>query len=125
MSNCTDKNNNPCGCGDGSLSTPPPCNESGDCSSGTECSEMFCTSCIIHCGHSMGVPYAPAGLDNDLIIRKSDSMVDVLESLLLAIKDPTCLGNAPTKFEVLDLTSWNYGGTQMIKRKSKEIINLC
>jgi len=27
--------------------------------------------------------------------------------------------------EVLDLTSWNYGGTQMIKRKSTEIINLC
>ena len=63
--------NVPCGCGDTYLTTPAPCGEGIECS-GTECSEIFSTNCIIYTGEDIdcsGTPLATNGQTLNEIIE--------------------------------------------------------
>jgi len=71
----------PCGCGDGSLSTQPPCNASGTCA-GEQCSELFCENCIAHCDDDIYV-YAGATIGN-IEVNKGDRWNVIVQRLLIA-----------------------------------------
>lgn len=95
------KKNKPCGCGDQPISSPPPSNQSGPCS-GQPCSEMFCEECIVHCGNDISVE-----LEGDINISISQGMHwnEILQTILIALREPECVGTAVVGLEIVNTTS--------------------
>ena len=87
MSSC--KHKVQCGCGDKSLTTSPPCDESGACA-GESCAEVFKAECI----------YVPTEMSIDIagsafIVPKGMRVDAMLQKLLIFTKDPACADLAP------------------------------
>jgi len=72
----------PCGCDDGSLKTPPPCNTgTPECPSPDLCPETFCAGCVVYCGDSIV----------DLGINQGDRMDVIMQRLALFLTNPGCI----------------------------------
>lgn len=93
--------NKPCGCGDQPVSTPPPCSQLGPCA-GEPCSEMFCEECIVHCQPDIFVE-----LEGDIPITITQGMRwdEIIQTLMIAHVDPSCVGQSAVGLKLLSKTS--------------------
>lgn len=79
--------NKPCGCGDQPLTTPPPCQTTGPCA-GESCPELFCAECIVQCQPDLSVTTQ----NGTVTIPQGMRMDEIIQTLLIAMVDPTCIG---------------------------------
>jgi hypothetical protein len=91
----------PCGCGDNALTTPPPCNTTGDCE-GELCAEVFCESCITNCNEEYNVDF---GAGNILTVPKGQRLDVTIQKLYALIGSPACLALTATGLTVTNITS--------------------
>jgi hypothetical protein len=90
MSNKNCNHKVPCGCADSSLTTPPPCNDTGNCA-GEVCAESIGQKCVVYDNNSL--LYAISG--NDFEIKQGERLDEVIQRLLIFLNDPTCAESAP------------------------------
>ena len=92
----------PCGCGDQSLNTPPPCNTTGSCV-GEECSELFCEECLLHCGETMVIPQDDP--IPDIVIPQGMRLSDFMQLILVRMLNSNCVGTAVLGLAMLEKTT--------------------
>jgi hypothetical protein len=80
----------PCGCADSALTTPPPCNDTGDCA-GEICADSIGQKCVVYDNNSL--LYAIAG--NNFEIKQGERLDEIIQRLLIFLNDPTCAESAP------------------------------
>ena len=90
---CKNKN---CGCQDSSYTTGSPCT-SPECLNPEPCSEVFSDCCILHDGDSI----------LEYNINQGDKVCEIIQKLILAIKNPACLTGCvpPTGFKSVTATT--------------------
>ena len=91
----------PCGCGDQPLMTPPPCDETGPCA-GEPCAELFCEECLIHCQPDITVEIEEGAT---LTITQGMRFDAVIQTFMIAMRDPSCLGISVVGLQQLAKTS--------------------
>jgi hypothetical protein len=70
----------PCGCGDQSLTTPPPCNTAEECA-GERCSELFSQECIAYTGEPMQYPFGEGSI---FTVNPGDRLDTILQKIIVA-----------------------------------------
>jgi len=90
MSNKNCNHKVPCGCGDSSLTTPPPCNSLGDCL-GELCQESVGQKCVVYDNHSF--TYDVNGTEFN--VNQGDRLDEIIQKILIYLNDPTCINTAP------------------------------
>lgn len=70
----------PCGCGDQSLTTPPPCNSSGDCA-GEPCSELFNQQCIVYTGPNFNTIVG----GEDFFVNTGDRLDAIIQKMMIGL----------------------------------------
>lgn len=93
-------NSKPCGCGDQPLSTPPPCTTTGPCI-GESCSELFCAECIVQCQPDLSVTTQ----NGTVTIPQGMRMDEIVQTLLIAMVDPICIGVSAVGLKLVNKTS--------------------
>lgn len=97
MSDCKKK---PCGCDDGALVTPPPCeNGTPTCPNPDPCSETFSTDCVVYTGDSIV----------DLGITRGDRLSTILQRIGLWLTNPGCITPGSSCLAVVDFHSTSIG----------------
>lgn len=69
----------PCGCKDTALTTPPPCNSSGDCA-GEPCSELFAHQCLVYNGASFYININ----EDSFYVNTGDRLDTIIQKLMYA-----------------------------------------
>lgn len=90
MSNKNCNHKVPCGCADSALTTPPPCNDTGNCA-GEVCAESIGQKCVVYDNNSL--VYSITG--NDFEIQQGERLDEVIQRLLIFLNDPACAASAP------------------------------
>ena len=100
--NCSSTNCNKlkCGCADHSLSTP--CVYS-NCRASTseQCEDIQCAECVSYCDETFSVEVGA----NTFMIETGTRLNEILQNIALFIKDPACVGSAPSLIYIASITS--------------------
>jgi hypothetical protein len=88
-----------CGCKDSALTTPPPCNETGDCA-GENCTETFCDECIAHCEEDLVVEIGTEDID----VPKGTRINEIWQRLAIGITSGECAAKAAVGIKASSIT---------------------
>lgn len=90
----------PCGCGNNVVNVPVPC-ISPECSNPEKCSETYSSDCVIYTGDTIA----------NLGITKGMPMSVVVQMLLNAIVNPTCIYPTSACISVVNVVTTSIGQT--------------
>lgn len=100
MKNCG--HNTPCGCSDAALTTPPPCDTSGECTpNASACAETFCLGCATYCEENMEGNVA----GQTFIFKKGQNLNGIVQALIAVINDPQCGSATAIDLRIIGSTS--------------------